>query len=82
VSLDKPRRLLWPTKQKLGRKISWADLLILSGDVALETMGFKTFDIGEDREDTWEPDEDVYWGAEQEQALCLCARVESPFGAA
>src|SRR5262245_25725576 len=64
VSLDKARRLLWPIKQKYGRKISWADLMILTGNVALETMGFKTFGFGGGREDVWEPDEDVYWGAE------------------
>jgi catalase-peroxidase len=64
VSLDKARRLLWPIKQKHGRKISWADLMILTGNVALETMGFKTFGFGGGREDTWEPDQDVYWGSE------------------
>jgi catalase-peroxidase len=65
VSLDKARRLLWPVKQKYGQKISWADLMILAGNVALETMGFKTFGFGAGREDTWEPDRDVYWGNEK-----------------
>jgi catalase-peroxidase len=65
VNLDKARRLLWPIKQKYGRKISWADLMILAGNVALETMGFKTFGFGGGREDVWEPDQDVYWGPEK-----------------
>ncbi|KAF7591704.1 hypothetical protein BBP40_001217 [Aspergillus hancockii] len=64
VSLDKARRLLWPIKQKYGNKISWADLMILTGNVALESMGFKTFGFGGGREDTWEADESVYWGGE------------------
>ena len=64
VSLDKARHLLWPIKRKYGRKISWADLMILTGNVALETMGFKTFGFGGGREDVWEPDQDVYWGPE------------------
>lgn len=64
VNIDKSRRLLWPIKQKYGQKISWADLLILTGNVALETMGFRTFGFGAGREDTWEPDLDVNWGSE------------------
>ena len=64
VNLDKARRLLWPIKQKYGRKISWADLMILAGNVALESMGFKTFGFGGGRADVWEPEEDIYWGPE------------------
>jgi catalase-peroxidase len=64
VSLDKARRLLWPVKKKYGQKISWADLIVLTGNVALESMGFKTFGFAGGREDEWEPDEDVYWGPE------------------
>ena len=65
ASLDKARRLIWPVKQKYGSKISWADLMILTGNVALESMGFKTFGFGGGREDVWEPDQDVYWGQEK-----------------
>ncbi|MGQ9648129.1 MAG: peroxidase family protein, partial [Thermodesulfobacteriota bacterium] len=65
-NLDKARRLLWPIKQKYGRKISWADLMILAGNVALESMGFKTFGFAGGREDIWEPEKDIYWGPESE----------------
>ncbi|HEX8960787.1 MAG TPA: catalase/peroxidase HPI [Geobacteraceae bacterium] len=66
ANLDKARRLLWPIKQKYGKKISWADLMVLAGNCALESMGFKTFGFGGGREDVWEPQEDIYWGAESE----------------
>jgi len=85
VSLDKARRLLWPIKQKYGRKISWADLMILAGNVALESMGLKTFGFGGGREDVWEPDEDVYWGPEAkwlgDERYSGDRQLENPFGA-
>jgi len=66
ANLDKARRLLWPIKQKYGKKLSWADLMILAGNCALESMGFKTFGFGGGRVDIWEPEEDIYWGKEVE----------------
>jgi len=85
VSLDKARRLLWPIKQKYGRKISWADLMILTGNVALESMGFKTFGFGGGREDIWEPEEDIYWGPESkwlgDERYRGDRQLDNPFGA-
>jgi catalase-peroxidase len=85
VSLDKARRLLWPVKKKYGRRLSWADLMILAGNVALETMGFKTFGFGGGRVDAWEPDEDVYWGPEttwlDDQRYHGDRELEEPFAA-
>ena len=85
VNLDKARRLLWPIKQKYGRKISWADLMILAGNVALESMGFKTFGFGGGREDVWEPEEDIYWGPESkwlgDERYTGDRELENPLGA-
>jgi catalase-peroxidase len=85
VSLDKARRLLWPVKQKYGKKISWADLMILAGNVALESMGFKTFGFGGGRIDIWEPEEDIYWGSEKkwlgDERYTGDRHLESPLGA-
>ena len=85
VSLDKARRLIWPIKQKYGRKISWADLMILAGNVALESMGFKTFGFAGGREDVWEPEEDIYWGPEGkwlgDQRYSGDRQLENPLGA-
>jgi catalase-peroxidase len=84
-NLDKARRLLWPIKQKYGRKISWADLIVLAGNVALESMGFKTFGFGGGREDVWEPSEDIYWGPEgkwlDDQRYKGDRDLENPLGA-
>jgi len=85
VNLDKARRLLWPIKQKYGRKISWADLMILTGNVALESMGFKTFGFAGGRADIWEPEEDIYWGAEStwlgDKRYSGDRELENPLGA-
>jgi catalase-peroxidase len=85
VSLDKARRLIWPIKQKYGRKISWADLMILTGNVALESMGLKTFGFAGGREDVWEPEEDIYWGAETkwlgDERYSGDRQLENPLGA-
>jgi catalase-peroxidase len=85
VNLDKARRLIWPIKQKYGRKISWADLMILAGNVALESMGFKTFGFAGGREDIWEPEEDIYWGPEgkwlADERYSGDRELENPLGA-
>ncbi|MFD7630306.1 catalase/peroxidase HPI [Streptomyces sp. NPDC059851] len=85
ANLDKARRLLWPVKKKYGRSLSWADLMVLAGNVALETMGFETFGFGGGRADVWEPDEDVYWGPEttwlDDQRYTGDRELESPLGA-
>jgi catalase-peroxidase len=85
VSLDKARRLIWPIKQKYGRKLSWADLMILAGNVALESMGLKTFGFGGGREDIWEPEEDIYWGREgkwlADERYSGDRELENPLGA-
>ncbi len=85
VSLDKARRLLWPIKQKYGRKISWGDLMVLAGNVALDSMGLKTFGFGGGREDVWEPEEDVYWGPESkwlgDERYTGDRQLENPLGA-
>jgi catalase-peroxidase len=85
VSLDKARRLLWPVKKKYGQKLSWADLMILTGNVALESMGFKTFGFGGGREDVWEPEDDVYWGPEttwlDDERYSGDRHLENPLGA-
>src|SRR5438128_5072925 len=85
ASLDKARRLLWPIKQKYGRKISWPDLMILAWNVALESMGFKTFGFGGGREDVWEPEEDIFWGPEStwlgDQRYTGDRQLDNPLGA-
>src|SRR5271155_4137977 len=85
VSLDKARRLLWPIKQKYGRAISWADLMVLTGNVALESMGFKTFGFAGGREDVWEPPMDIYWGPEStwlgDERYTGDRQLENPLGA-